>query len=60
MNNFFVSFICGHLAKHTEAHHLVKLNEDRQRFVLRFDDIDKINSIYCDFKNKNGKILTGI
>jgi hypothetical protein len=39
---------------------LVTLKEERRRFVLRFNDIDKINSIYCDFKNENGRILTGI
>ncbi|CAB4012140.1 Hypothetical predicted protein, partial [Paramuricea clavata] len=54
--NFFSGFVCGHLAKHVEARHLVKLKEDR--FILRFNDIDRITSIYCDYIYKEkGKTL---
>ena len=55
-NSFFPSFVCGHLAKHVEARHLVKLKEYRS--ILRFNDIDKISSIYCDYIYKEkGKTL---
>ena len=46
-NSFFPSFVCGYLANHVEARHLLKLKEDRS--ILRFNDIDKISSIYCDY-----------
>ena len=52
---FFRGFVCGHLANHDDARHLVKLKEDR--CILRFNDVDKISSIYSDFKEANGKIL---
>jgi hypothetical protein len=39
---------------------LVTLKEDSQRSIVLFNDIDKINSIYCDFKKENSGILTGI
>ena len=56
-NGLVASFVCGHLAKHAEAQHLVTLIEDQDRFVLRFNDIDKISSIYCDFKQENDRTL---
>ncbi len=52
---FFRGFVCGHLANHDDVRHLVKLKEDR--CILRFNDVDKISSIYSDFKEANGKIL---
>lgn len=55
-NSFFHSFVCGYLAKHVEARHLVKLKEDRS--ILRFNDIHKISSIYCDYVyEEKGKTL---
>ncbi len=36
---------------------MVKLKEDRDGYFLRFNDVEKITSIYCDFKQANGKGL---
>ncbi len=57
-NDFFRDFVCGDLANHAEVRHLVKLNEDCNGCFLRFNDVEKITSIYCDFKQANGKGLT--
>jgi hypothetical protein len=56
-NGFFDSFVPGYLAKRPEARELVKLKEDGGRFFLRFNDLNKMSLIYCDFKQENGKIL---
>ncbi len=52
---FFSHFVCGYLANHADVRQLVKLKEDRS--VLRFNDVDKITCIYCDYKQANGKTL---
>ena len=36
---------------------MVKLKEDDGSSFLRFNDVDKITSIYCDYREENGKVL---
>ncbi len=52
---FFTDFVCGYLANHADVRQLVKLKENR--YVLRFNDVGEITSIYCDFKEANGRKL---
>ena len=50
---FWSDFLCGGLAKHVEARDLVKVKMDSGRQFVRFTDIDRISSIYCDVKKQN-------
>lgn len=57
-DRFFHEFVCDYLAKHAEARYLLKLKEDGLR-LLRFNNIDKITWIYCDYKEKyHSRILS--
>jgi hypothetical protein len=53
MNVFLDDFVCDHLAKHAEAQHLVTLKE--KGLILRFTNVDKINSIYWEFKKGDSR-----
>ncbi len=43
------NFVCGYLAK--QAQDLVKVKQDGQSLLIRFNDINKISSTYCTFKS---------
>ena len=50
-------FVNGHLANHADARSMVTLKEDQSRRYVRLMDLDKISSIYCDYKEENGTKL---
>ena len=56
IDDFFKRFVCGLLAQRYPD--LVKLIKENEYLVLKFNDIDKIGSSYCDFKESTtGKEL---
>ena len=54
---FFDDFICGYLLLYGDARKLIALREIGARRFLCFLDLDKISSVYCDYKENSGKSL---
>jgi hypothetical protein len=59
-NEFIANFVCRHLASHAEAKQLITLKEEGARFILRLNDLARINYIHRDFQHKADGTLNRI